>query len=381
MQGLGSSGSPPCRRGGSPRCPALDAERGGVDRDVGPALVDHEDHAERDPDLDRRPGRWGDGSTRSPRRSGRAGRQPPRGSGGHRLQPLRVEGQSRSTAAALRPKSGAELDIPAVRFARISGTRSRIARCRSAQPVVLGRAGGDRQLSSRRAWPGRRSPAVGARSVAWIHRRRLVPKGTRSAHADRSLPLEIVSLFGRILTRVSGQFETDNRLRPAHPVQPRWASQTLRASTVPADVVDPEDPGPEGGGGEGGDGRGDGAVADVAAGESCRGTPCARSRSGRTAADRGELAPGRGAGRGCGYSSCRNRSPGSIAIRSRSIPACSARSTRRARSARTSADDVVVGRVVLHRPGRALHVHQDHARTPVRRPGRPARGRRAPGCR
>ena len=30
------------------RVAALDAERGGVERDVRPALVDHEDHAERD---------------------------------------------------------------------------------------------------------------------------------------------------------------------------------------------------------------------------------------------------------------------------------------------------------------------------------------------
>ena len=187
------------------RVAALDAERGGVDRDVGPALVDHEDHAQRHADL---------AHVQAVGPAARADDLADRvGQGGdleQRLRPSRRSASgssvSRSMAAAFSPKPGAAATSRAL-AARISSDRGSNGLGRRAQPGVLRRAG-QRQLPARR--PGLRLARLAAE------------------RCQRSIRVVLRSTLGLVR-----QF-TGSWLPSSHSPHPRIAVQTLIASTIAA---------------------------------------------------------------------------------------------------------------------------------------------------
>ena len=125
------------------RVAALDAERGGVDGHVGPALVDHEDHAERDADLpDVQPVGAAARRDVSPIGSGSAATS----RSACAISSTRF-GSSlrRSIAAAFRPRPGAAATSAAL-AARISSAPFDERRGRTPKPGILGRAAGHGQL-------------------------------------------------------------------------------------------------------------------------------------------------------------------------------------------------------------------------------------------
>ena len=124
---------------------ALDAERGGVDRDVGPALVDHEDHAERNAHL-------ADFQAVGPPARGddladRVGQGGDVAQGlGHLLDPLGFERQAVDRRRLRAPAGGGLGEVRGVGREDFSGASSSRG-CGAKQPGVASRTGGNGQTA------------------------------------------------------------------------------------------------------------------------------------------------------------------------------------------------------------------------------------------
>ena len=273
----------------------------------GPALVDHEDHAQRDAD----PGHVQ--AVRPPARLDHlADRVGQVGDLDQRLadpvEPLRVERQA-VDRRGVQPEPRAR------------------ARRRGRSPP------GSRRPASRSPRPRRCSQRSFASPFATARRPR---RGLGALGQGAAIGLQVVGRRRRL-------DHLAHRTRPARlarlPIVACTASQLPAPKRGPdldrvghrADVVDPDDVRPGDGGGERRDDRGRRPLVDGPAGERAEEALCARCRS-------GPRNPGsqidRGSARvpGCASNVLPNPIPGSSAIRSRAIPAASAASTRRARN-------------------------------------------------
>ena len=231
------------------RVAGLQAQRGRVDRDVRPRLVDDRDDAERDADLGARRGRWAGAGRRSPRRPGRAA---PRSRARRRTSPATRPSSSarRSSSAASSPLSRPACMSRAL-ASRISAVRASSASaiaCSAASLVPVWSAASAREASraarhssrdrgraggggDRRGGGGHR-PITPRRSSRGARPRPWPAAGPRAPGALQ--PLDLAQL-GR---RVVADALADDALRPRRPRRRRRRRSSPRTSTIPTGSSD-----------------------------------------------------------------------------------------------------------------------------------------------